>query len=405
MRGEQEYLAETPVNTDQRHSGDWTDRVEGALSVLAAPTPRQRAVASVIVLLILAALMWLDWVTQVNLNLSVTYFVPITLAAWLTARRSLPILIAALATVPYTSDQVGLAEAGRQSMTIAAIDSAVVFATFVFAAEATYRLHRRYTETAGLVQQLHARNEEIGKAYRLLEEDLGAAGIVQAAMTHAPKLDVAGLDIGTRIEYARPVGGDLAIVGLVDGRVYGCIADISGKGTPAALFTTLVQHLLDDALDLGMRGADVIEYINASLLQSLPPDRFVTLLYVEIDPGSGSFEYVNAGHPAGLVYRSATDAIEELGPTNAILGISENVPVQTASGRLGPGDVLLLYTDGATDCETPEGKRLGDELIKSLLRKHAALGAQAIADAVVQEIEAISAPESRDDLSIVCMKA
>lgn|GEM_PF-2126639 len=392
------------MNTDGEHSAaDGSEHAETGSWTRVAAGSRLRATVSIATLLVLAALIWLDEETGPNLNISITYFVPITFAAWLVG-RPLAVMIAFLATVPYAFDQIAVTKSGEQSVAVAVIDTIVRLMVFLFAAEVTYRLQRGNSEISGLARQLRTRGREIEQAYSLLNEDIRAAGAVQAAMTGTAHLNVAAIDIGARTSYARPVGGDLAMVGQIDSAVYACIADISGKGTPAALFTTLLRYLLDEALHRGMRGSEVIEHVNKALLQALPIDRFVTLLYVEIDPQTGSLQYVNAGHPEGLIHRFGTGLTEELRPTNEILGLKATTRVQVATNRLRPGDVLLLYTDGATDSRLPGGSHLGDEPIRELLKKHANLGAQALADAVVSEIEAMTVPESRDDLSVICIR-
>ncbi len=368
---------------------------------------RYSSVYSVIItfvtLLILGAIGWIDWISGPNLNLSIAYFLPITFAAWFIG-RPFALVATVLATVPYAADQVVMAYTTHQATIITIIDTIVPLLVFLFATEATTRLHQRSTQVAGMVRQLQARNADLQQAYSLLDDDFQAAGIIQTTLLEIPRLHVRGIDIGAKTSYARAVGGDFAAVEVSDGFVYACIADISGKGTPAALFTALLKYLLDEALRQKLRGAGVVEYINASLLQVLPPERFVTLFLVEIDQDNGSFQYVNAGHPEGLLFRRETNSLEGLMPTNQIIGLSDTLCVRVAENKLHDGDVLLLYTDGATDSQALDGARLGEEPIRSFVKQHIELDAQAMAEAVVASIEAQTLSQLRDDLSVICIR-
>lgn len=371
--------------------------------MLARPSLRLRLAAYAVALLALVLIIWLDYVTGPNLDLSITFFLPITLGAWFIS-RPFAITLAVLATLPYAVDQIVLFRAGEQSSAVASLDTLVRMMVFLFAAEATYRLRRRNSEIAASALQLQERNQEIHRTYSLLDEDLRTAGALQAALVKSAPLRLPGVDIGIKMSFPRPVGGDLAVAGVVDDLVYACIADISGKGTPAALFTALLKHLLDEALGQGLRGSQAIEYVNAALVRALPLERFVTLIYLEIEPDSGSMRFVNAGHPEGLEYHSGTRSLQYLAPTSGILGVDSSMEIKTGAGSIAPGDAVLLYTDGATESLTLDGTRLGDERIGELAMKYAELDAQGTVDAIVADIEAMTVPEARDDLSLICVR-
>lgn len=233
---------------------------------------------------------------------------------------------------------------------------------------------------------------------------LSTAGVIQATLLEIPPLSVSGLDVGARTSYAGAFGGDSAAVGVSNGVVYACIADISGKGTPAALFSALLKYLLDEALRQDLRGDEVVNYINASVLKVLPPERFLTLIYVEIDHHTGLFQYVNAGHPEALLCRQATQSLDELRPTNEIIGLTADLRAEMAKDELRDGDALVLYTDGATDSRDLNGNRLGEGPIRELARTHSGLKAQAMADAIVADMQARTDPQRRDDLSVICIR-
>jgi serine phosphatase RsbU (regulator of sigma subunit) len=352
--------------------------------------PRRGPAAAFVVAAILAFVAAFDYLTGPSLNLSVAYFLPIIYTAWAFG-RNLALLVAVVAEIPTYLDQLSLVEAGLQSAAVATSTIAVRLLVYLFVAEVTARLVKS--------------NDELKKIYMWLEEDLKAAGALQESMLPFSPPSLPGCEIGACVRYAGRTGGDFADTGIIDRRGYVCIADISGKGTPAALFTTLLKHLIDDGHRRGLRGERLVAALNTALCRNLPPEKFITLFYAEINPDSGNVEYVNAGHLEGLVYRRESDELEMAGPTAPILGLSEDsFPTTTATIALKPGDALVLYSDGATESKTLGGERLGDDLIRRLVIEHAHAGAQEMAESVCRAIEAEVDEAARDDLAIVTVK-
>jgi sigma-B regulation protein RsbU (phosphoserine phosphatase) len=208
------------------------------------------------------------------------------------------------------------------------------------------------------------------------------------------------------MKYAHPVGGDFADAAALNGHIYACIGDISGKGTPAALFSMLLKHLLDSAHRRGLRSREVVAALNEGLSQALPPEKFVTFFYVEISPDNGQVEYVNAGHPEGIIYRHGAHTTDLIGPNTSLLGSAQvSTEVTTSTLWLQPGDALVLYTDGATESKGPDGKQLGDEFMVALVEEFGKMDAQEMADAIVRRVEEVTDERWRDDLTVLCIKA
>ena len=161
---------------------------------------------------------------------------------------------------------------------------------------------------------------------------------------------------------ANTVGGDyFDVIDLGEGRVAVAVADVAGKGMPAALLMALLQGSLRTLITAGFRGADLIGKLNAHLHANIPANRLVTLFYCEVDAASGRIRYVNAGHNAPFLLRRGA-ACRGLPATDVALGIVPGAVFNEAEAALDPGDRLFVYTDGvseafdARDCEYGEGR-------------------------------------------------
>lgn len=365
---------------------------------------RRSGISIAITGVLLVVITVLDYITDPMLDLTIAYFVPITFAA-LTVGRWLAFTSALVAEVETCIDQADLVNTGIQSGEIAVSAIVVKILIYLFVAEVTSRLAKSDAEARHAAADLDEANEELRATNERLDDDVRTAGLLQERLFSFDPLIVEGCEVGAKVLLAGPTGGDFADVGTIDGLVYVCIADIAGKGTPAALFTSLLRHLLKDSHRRGLRGGNVLSTVNSALCRSMPTERFITLFYAEIDPASGRVEYVNAGHPEGLLYRGDRDEFEMVKPTAPLLGIKGLHPnFATSALQMRPGDSLTLYTDGATESKATAGDRIGEEPIRQLAREYSSLSAQEMSEQILASIEEATVAGSRDDLSIVCVK-
>jgi len=365
---------------------------------------RKRLNAVVIVVALLLVITIVDTYTSIHLNIQVAYFLPIMLAVWALGRWA-GWLCAVIAVGPYVYDQLELKSQGLASLTTVAINVLVRVMVSLFVAEVIYRLVRSREKTKADADALASLNRDLKRSYARLDEDLNIAGLLQSTAMSVDPVEAPGCSIGLVVKYAGRVGGDYVDAGITNGRAYACVADISGKGTPAALFTTLLKYLLTEAIENGQHGVEMIESISSSLRAMLPADMFVTLFYAELDRATGGLECINAGHPEAYIHRSRTGNLEPV-PHNAPLLGSIEIPeaIKVARLTLEAGDTLVIYSDGATDSKALDGPRLGMEPIRQIIPKTGSLHSQAMAEAIVSELESISRPDLMDDLSVVCVR-
>ncbi len=195
------------------------------------------------------------------------------------------------------------------------------------------------------------------------EREMEVARRIQQAQLPSEMPHIPGVEVAVIYKPAREVGGDLYDFYPISGQRLGiAVADVAGKGVPAALLVTsakyaIREHFSDD-LSLMMKGVD------SHLLSVTTEDSFVTMLYGVLDLATGEFLYANAGHMPPIIVRSATGEAEVFEHSDPPLGLGEG-SYSTRSIRLEPGDILVLYTDGVTDALAPTDNSI--EELRSVL--------------------------------------
>ena len=205
---------------------------------------------------------------------------------------------------------------------------------------------------------------------------------------------------------AREVGGDFydffplsdELIGLV-------IADVSGKGIPAALFTLMTRTLLKGTARDSPSPAECLGRVNELLVEDNETMIFITLFYGVFDLRNGVFRYSNGGHNPPRLIRSDS-RIEELPATqNLVLGVAPGHEYHNGEVRLAPGDTLFLYTDGITEAQNVNDEEFGEERLDAKLAGLGQVAAREIVTTVVAEVRAFAgdAPQS-DDITCIAMR-
>lgn len=223
--------------------------------------------------------------------------------------------------------------------------------TLIIAAMASICLYLLMTRTGGSIRIMG------------YERDMNAAAAVQAsALPKKSDMEgVPGLSVDAAAVSSKEVAGDFFSIVRMGERTGVVIADVSDKGLPAAMFMMRAKTLIDDRLSQGLGPADCLENVNTSLMRDNPTCMFVTVLVAVCDR-SGRITLSSAGHPFPLLRRGG-EASDLAVPRGAALGLMESSYGETSFDLL-PDDSLLLFTDGATDCEDRCGMQFGIEHLR-----------------------------------------
>ncbi|MYI81498.1 MAG: SpoIIE family protein phosphatase [Holophagales bacterium] len=213
---------------------------------------------------------------------------------------------------------------------------------------------------------------------------------------------------------SRQVGGDyygsLRFAGSRRGLV---VADVTGKGMPAALLVSTLDsalRLLVDDCRLGGAAAgaelspELFDRLNKHIVESSASNRFITLILTEIDPRNRAVRYLNAGHNPGLLVRGNGE-VTPLPASGLPLGLLPTASYRVEPLEMGPGDLLCLYSDGITECESLDGEEYGQERLEDFLGSRRERPLSEIVDAIDAEVRRFGAglPQG-DDQTVVLVR-
>jgi sigma-B regulation protein RsbU (phosphoserine phosphatase) len=238
-----------------------------------------------------------------------------------------------------------------------------------------------------------------------MEWELKIASDVQNTLQPHLFPDVRGLDIYGTVEQGRFVGGDYCdFLKLADDVLLVVMADVSGKGVPAALIMSQVrastQLLASPNTDL----EDLIQRVNTLLYQSTRKKDFVTLFAATIDVTRHTVTYVNAGHPPPLIHLNGH--IRSLAQRTIPLGLFPSLPeLAIATEVFAPGSVFVSYTDGVLERMNTQGEQYGLERLRDYVIAEFRLDAQPLARQLIEEVKKFGqGREPDDDVSVAVVK-
>lgn len=243
-----------------------------------------------------------------------------------------------------------------------------------------------------------------------LEREMQLARDIQRAFLPSQTPAWPGWEINVWWRTAREMGGDFYdFIDFPNGCIGLVIADVADKGMPAAMFMILTRALLRASVRENSSPAEVLSQVNNLLLPDAHEGMFVTLFYAVCNPQTGQFTYANAGHNPPVWARQQSNTIELLSRSGMALGVLENSPFEERSLTLEPGDLLVLYTDGVTEANAPDGTLFGNDRLYQAIwdrlfsqpRQNAS--AQAMLQTLDQTLEAFtgSAPPADDSTVLI----
>lgn len=221
---------------------------------------------------------------------------------------------------------------------------------------------------------------------------------------------IAGFEIAATCLPSREVGGDLYdFIKLPDGRVVLVVADVSGKGVSAALYMSLTKGLLTSLTGRLADAGEILRAINQQLYAVCRRRVFVTMFLAILDPKNGELTFARAGHNPALHFAAHLGRTFLLESRGIGLGLSPGrifAPLLAVRRlELGPGDLLVLYSDGITEAMNREKEEYGLDRLRAVVEKSTHLGAGAIRDAILGDVTSfLNADTPQDDQTLVVLK-
>lgn len=262
------------------------------------------------------------------------------------------------------------------------------------------------SHSASVIEKARLRVEEEAKRRLELEKEALEKELMLARDIQMRLIPDQPLVLGTwraegRLVPAKQVGGDLYDYFMIDDdRAVLSIADVAGKGVPAALLVSTVASSMRAFANGRFSPKEVVEHLNSAVTRSSAAGKFVTFFYAELDRAKGVIRYVNAGHNYPLLKR-ASGEVQKLEVGGMPLGLFAGAPYDEAEVAFAPGDSLLMFSDGIPEAMDSFHQEYGDERLEAHWQRHAATGA-ALLDQVYADVERFrGAAAQSDDMTML----
>ncbi|MCC7118097.1 MAG: SpoIIE family protein phosphatase [Anaerolineales bacterium] len=271
---------------------------------------------------------------------------------------------------------------------------------------ATFRdLKEKNRQLQTAYDELKAAQAQIIEKERL-ERELQVAADIQLSILPDELPQPAGVNFGARMVPARQVGGDFYDVFTITEKHIGVlIGDVADKGVPSALFMARVHALIMAEADMDLLPGEVLRLVNKHITRLQKSSQFVTVLYGILNLETDEFSYARAGHEPPLILH-ADGTVERIAHSSGMaIGLWETVTLDERAVQLTPGDTLVMYTDGMTDCRNPAGESFGLERIKNLLSGLTKGTAQQVCDTLLKTLQNYqNGAKQDDDVTLVAVQ-
>ncbi len=246
----------------------------------------------------------------------------------------------------------------------------------------------------------------------VLEEELAIGHQIQLSLLPEACPTVPGWEFAAFYRSARLVGGDLYdFLELPDepGQVGLVIADVAGKGVPAALFMALSRNIIRNESMGGLKPSPgaALRRANRSIVRDITSDYRLILsaLYAKLDTQSGRLTYANGGHIWPLWLRATTGEVQPLDGRGMMLGMFRDIELEEREIEVAPGDLMVFYTDGVTEASDADDRFFDQERLRAALAAEPEASAQQVLQTVVDAVDVFTGdrPQS-DDITLVVVK-
>jgi sigma-B regulation protein RsbU (phosphoserine phosphatase) len=243
-----------------------------------------------------------------------------------------------------------------------------------------------------------------------MDQELAIANEVQQLLLPKRLPSLPGYDIAAVYKAARTVGGDYYDVIPQGNKLHLIVGDVSGKGIPGLVGMTLARNAIRYSMGNEASPQRILTQANDLVFDDLAGTMFITVFHAVLQPQTKTLVCCNAGHHQLAIYRAGSKTIQRVGGEGLAFRIARGAQfaqeLKEEATILAPGDIALLYTDGANEAMDPDFKMFGEDRLEWALSRAAGQSAQGIVASITQEIEVFRrGAEPNDDLTMLAIKA
>ncbi len=252
--------------------------------------------------------------------------------------------------------------------------------------------------------------EERDKYFAELERkryELKMAHDIQQSFLPDAIPDLLGFELAAQNIPAKEVGGDFYdFIPISEGKIGLTIADVSGKGVPAALFMALARTIVRAKATRSSGVSEVIRDANSLITADANSGMFVTLFYAVLDVSERTLTYVCAGHNPPVIFKAKTGTLMRLDAKGIALGAIEDIELEERRIILDGGDIVVFYTDGVTEAINKKEVQFGEERLITTIKANHELSADDMIEKIKGEVLAFCGDEPQfDDITLMALKA
>src|SRR5699024_10833967 len=283
-------------------------------------------------------------------------------------------------------------------------------------------IHKNY------VQALELSSEQISKTFNVLKEVVKGFGynyrdyqdLVNRLQYHDKEIDLASrlqqtmlktdipqfdsIQIGVISVAAQKVSGDyFNLIDHKDGTMSFAVADVIGKGIPAALAMSMIKFGMD-SYGHSQLPSDGLKRLNRVVEKNVNQNMFVTMCYGLYEEINNMLYYSSAGHEPGYIYRDQDGEFEEMSERGIVLGVNKHTRYKQSEIKIELQDMIIVYTDGVTELRDQQNEIIKTKNLLNMIKEHKQLHSQDIVQILYEELVKLQNPNKRDDLTILIVK-
>ncbi|MBA1354861.1 SpoIIE family protein phosphatase [Staphylococcus cohnii] len=286
-----------------------------------------------------------------------------------------------------------IVEIHKNYVQVLELDNEQITQTFNVLKEVVKGFGYNYRDYQDLVNRLQYHDKEIDLASRLQQTML---------KTDIPQFD--SIQIGVISVAAQKVSGDyFNLIDHKDGTMSFAVADVIGKGIPAALAMSMIKFGMD-SYGHSQLPSDGLKRLNRVVEKNVNQNMFVTMFYGLYEELNHLLYCSSAGHEPGYIYRAETETFEEIKVRGRVLGVSQQTRYNQQEIPVHLDDLVIIFTDGVTEVRNEAGDFLDKSYLLDMIKKYKHMHPQDIVQLLYEAILKIQNPEKRDDLTILIIK-